>query len=74
MNMQFCLIQELWLYKFTMSHIAMEVTKNICCAKGEGVVDYNSVTRWLKKFYFVVRALMNWPTVEANLVGSTQRI
>ena len=37
------------LYKFELCHNALEATKNICCVKGEGTVDYNTVTRWLKK-------------------------
>ena len=28
----------------------MEVTKNICCVKGEGAVNHSSVTRLFKKF------------------------
>ena len=38
------------LYDFRLGHNAMEATKNICCVKGEGAVDPNIVTRWLKKF------------------------
>ena len=29
----------------------MDPTKNICCVKDEGAVDYSIVTRLLKKFY-----------------------
>ena len=38
------------LYEFKLGHNAAEATKNICCVKGEGTVDYNTVTRWFKKF------------------------
>ena len=31
-------------------HYAPEATKNICWAKGEGVFDHCTVTRWWKKF------------------------
>ena len=27
-----------------------EATKNICCAKCDGTVDHNTVTKWFKKF------------------------
>ena len=50
MNMQCRLIQELMLNEFKLVHNAAEATKNICCVKGEGTVDYNTVTRWFKKF------------------------
>ena len=34
-----------------MEYNATEVTKNICCVKGEeGLVDHNTKTRWFKKF------------------------
>ena len=50
MNVQCNLIQELMLYEIEMGHNDAEVTKNICCAKGEGAVDHSQVTRWFKKF------------------------
>ena len=50
MNMQHSLIWELMLYKYKLSHNTMEATKNICCAKGEEVVDHSTVTRWWNKF------------------------
>ena len=48
--MQHSLIQELGLYKFKLGHNAAESSKNICCVKDEGTIDYSTVTRWLKKF------------------------
>ena len=44
------LIQELMLYKFKLGHNAMETIKNVCCAKGKGVINHSTVNRWLKKF------------------------
>ena len=49
-NAQRSLIQELMFSEFTLSHNAVEATKSICCAKGEGTVDHSTVKRWLKKF------------------------
>ena len=39
------------LYKFEWGHNTIKATKNICCTKGEGTVDYNTVIRWFKKSY-----------------------
>ena len=39
------------LYKFEMGHNITEATKNICCPKGEGVVDDCPVTIFFKKFH-----------------------
>ena len=50
MNMQFSLIWEFKLYKFELGSNTIEVTKNICCTKGEQTNDYNTVSRWLKRF------------------------
>ena len=36
-------------YELKLGDNAMEATKNICCVKGEGTVDYNT-TKWFKKF------------------------
>ena len=33
------------LYAFELGHNAIDATKNICCAKDEGTVDHNLVTR-----------------------------
>ena len=38
------------LYKFELGHNTMKATKNISCAKSEGTIDNNTVTRWFKKF------------------------
>ena len=39
------------LYDFELSPIAtVEATKSIRSAKGESAVDYNTITRWFKKF------------------------
>ena len=43
------IIWELKLYMFQL-HNNTEVTKNICCLKSEGAVDYSTVTRWFKIF------------------------
>ena len=40
------------LHKFKLGHNATKATKNIYCAKGEGMVDYKTVTRQFKKFHF----------------------
>ena len=50
-------------YKFKLGHNTEEVTKNICCVKGEGVVDHSTVTRWFKKFHSGYKNLNN----QANL-------
>ena len=44
-------MQELVIYVFEKGHNAVEVFKNVCCGKGEDVVDQNTVTRWIKKFH-----------------------
>ena len=38
-------------YTIELDHNAVEATKNICRAKGEGAVDRNTVNRWFKKFH-----------------------
>ena len=43
-------IQELMLYELELGHHEMEVIKNICCAKGKGAVDHNTVTKYFQKF------------------------
>ena len=50
MNMRCSLIKELILCVWTGPY-CHKITKNICCAKGEGAVDHNTVTRWFKKFH-----------------------
>ena len=89
MNMQHCLILELILYKFELSHDTVEATKNICCAKDEDGVDHSRVTRWFKKFPLGFQNLDNqassvWSksvdfktvlqTIEANPESCTQRV
>ena len=43
MNVQQHLIQEHMLYECNLSHNATNETKNICCLKGEEVIDRSSV-------------------------------
>ena len=45
MNVQHSIIQEDMLYDIKLGHIATEATKTICCAKGNGTVNRNTVTR-----------------------------
>ena len=45
MNPQCSLIKELMFEEFESGYIAAETAKNICCVKGEGIVDYITVTR-----------------------------
>ena len=47
-NVQHSLIQKLLLYELETDNYATEATKNICSAIGEGAVDQNTVTRYLK--------------------------
>ena len=42
-NLQQSLIWKLILYEFELGHNTVESTKNICCMKGEGVVDHTRV-------------------------------
>ena len=84
-----CLIQEFMLYKFKLIQNATESTKNICWAKGEGIVVYSIVNRWFKKFSLGCKDLNDWTksgrskafdsevilqTIKANPASSTQRI
>ena len=39
MNVQLSLIEELLLYEFKLDHNVTEITKNVCHAKIEGLVD-----------------------------------
>ena len=57
MNRQCHLIQEL--YEFALGHNTAKATKNICCSKGEGAVDHNTITRGLKKFWSGFKNLNN---------------
>ena len=47
------------LYEFKKGHNTVEDTKNICCAKGEGIVDHSPLTRWFKKFCLGFKNLDN---------------
>ena len=38
------------LYKFELGHNTAKAIRYIYCAKDEGTVDYNTVTRWFKEF------------------------
>ena len=44
------LIREFILYEFEVEYNAAESTKNISCLKGEGFVDYYTVTKYSRKF------------------------
>ena len=57
MNVQCSLIQELMVYEFELGHNSAEATKNISCAKSEGIVDHSTETRWLNKFCFICKNL-----------------
>ena len=50
MNVQYHLIWELMLYEFELGYNVVQAIKNICCVKGEGAVDHNTVTNWLRNF------------------------
>ena len=38
------------IHEFELSYNTAEATKNICCAKGKGTVEQNTVTLWFNKF------------------------
>ena len=50
-NMQSSLMNNLMFYVFKLGCNTTKATENTFWAKGEGAVDYNTVTRWFKKFY-----------------------
>ena len=50
-NLQCCLIWEHMLYKDKIAYNAVKVRKDICCAKADGVVDHNTISRWSKKIF-----------------------
>ena len=63
----------------------MAANKNIGCMKGEGTIDYSTITRWFKKFCLGCKNLNNQPrsgrpkTVDAEAVpeaikGNSERI
>ena len=49
MNAHPCLIRELMIYEFK---VGRGRNKKYCYAEGDGAIDHNAVTRWLKKFRF----------------------
>ena len=49
MNMQCSSFWEFMLHKFKLGHNAMEATKNISCAKGEGAVNQSKQMLGLKE-------------------------
>ena len=51
MTVHCSLICELMLYKLELDD---NVTKSVCCVKGEGAVDYSTITSWFKKFFSCV--------------------
>ena len=51
MNRKCSLIWEVMFYEFKNDHnTAREATKNICCERSKGTIDYSTVTRCFKKF------------------------
>ena len=52
MNVKHSPIQKNMIYKFKLGHYAAAATKNICCVKGERLVDNCTVIRWFKMVYF----------------------
>ena len=73
MNLQCSLIQEHMLYEFKLGHKVMEITKNICYTKGEGIVNPSTINRWFQKFRLHCKNLDNQAR-SCNLVSSTQRV
>ena len=89
MNVQHSLIQELMVYEFEMDHNTAEATKNICCAKGEGAIDHDSVSSGFKKFCSGYKTLDDQKrsgrpkvidtdavlqAIESNLMSNFQRV
>ena len=60
------------LYKFKLDHNTVEATKNICYAKVEGAADYNSVTRWIKKFCSGCKKLNNQTRLGRPKIGNSK--
>ena len=54
-NMQHNLIRDLMLYKFKLGSNDVEITKNVCCTKGNGVVNYSN--QMVKILSYIVLAL-----------------
>ena len=65
MNLQRILIRELMFYLLESGNNTSEVTKHICCTKGDGAVDYNKIifiavfdqTGFETRFFFIVGIL-----------------
>ena len=89
MNVQCSLIWELILYNFQQGYNTARATKNICYMKSEWVVDYKTVTRWLKKFCLgckkhdnqaksgrpkIIDSEVVCQSIKANPTSSTQRL
>ena len=71
------LIWELRLYKFNLDHNAADAIKNICCEKGEGAVDYSTVSRLLKNLNDQARSDKSEAMLQAivaDLASSTWRV
>ena len=68
MNMQRNLIQEIMVYEFKLGQNAEEVNQNICCAKGEGLVDHSTVIRCFEKFCHDRARLRRPKNVESEAV------
>ena len=49
MNVQHNKIRDCRLHEFKLGHNSVKSTKNICCVKGEGAVDYSTETILFKK-------------------------
>ena len=73
----------------SLSYNTTEPTKNICCMKGKGADDHNTVTWLFKKFFSDHKNLDNYArsrrpktvdseavlqAMEANLVSNTQKV
>lgn len=43
-------VRTLLLYEFRLKHTAVEATRNICGAMGEGTVSYHTAKEWFQKF------------------------
>ena len=50
MNVQHSPSQEHMFYKSELGHNAMETSKNIFCSKGQGLLDFSTITRCFQYF------------------------
>ena len=53
------MLSNLGTYESKLGHNYMEATKNICCLKGQGAVDHNTLTKWFKRFCSNFKNLIN---------------